>query len=506
MSDILHFDQPKDQSSIIKVIGVGGGGSNAVNHMYRQGIRGVDFIVCNTDSQALEMSPVPVKIQLGSTLTEGEGAGSQPEVGKNAAIENIDDIRDILAKRTKMLFITAGMGGGTGTGGAPIIAELARQMDILTVGIVTMPFTFEGRIRKLQAIDGIDELRQHVDTLLIIQNDKLRQLFGNLAFSEAFAKADNILTTAAKGIAEIITVPGIINVDFRDVKTVMKESGVAIMGSGKAEGEDRAKQAVAEALTSPLLNDNDITGAKNVLLYIVSGTKEILMDEITEITDYIQNEAGNSAEIIWGNGIDEELGDAIAITIIATGFNATDKETLTKTSSQKKSLTHLDNTVKNSDPVTSYMETMHFNPEKDTITKPVNVKDNPYGIEIISPPSNDDNKNSSSENDDEVEITVHPISGDNPITEKRKKPETVHDTKQDQKHQERTQKLRELSDKLNSNHGLSEIEKCPAYLRKNIVLTDATPSSESEISRFSLGGDDEETDLHGNSFLHDNVD
>jgi cell division protein FtsZ len=303
-TDMIKFDLPKNQSSIIKVLGVGGGGSNAVNHMFSQGIEGVDFIVCNTDSQALEMSPVPNKMQLGINLTDGRGAGSIPEVGRNAAIEDLDRIRDILEKKTKMLFITAGMGGGTGTGAAPIIAKASKELGILTVGIVTIPFAFEGRKRRQQAEEGIKDMKKCVDTLLVICNDRLRELYGNLSVSEAFGKADNVLTTAAKGIAEIITLTGNINVDFADVKTVMSNSGVAIMGSGSAEGENRATKAVEEALSSPLLNDNQIRGAKNILLNITSGKEEILMDEITEITDYIQQEAGSTAEIIWGLGND----------------------------------------------------------------------------------------------------------------------------------------------------------------------------------------------------------
>ena len=320
MSDKMKFDLPKNQSSIIKVVGVGGGGSNAVNHMFSQGIDGVDFLVCNTDQQALDISPVPHKIQLGSTLTEGRGAGSIPEVGKNAAIENIDQIREILKTNTKMVFITAGMGGGTGTGAAPIIAEAAKELGILTVGIVTLPFAFEGRKRKLQASEGIKEIKQYVDTLLVINNDKLREIYGNLSVGAAFDHADNVLATASKGIAEIITRIGYINVDFEDVRTVMSEGGVAIMGSAAAGGENRAITAVEHALTSPLLNDNNIRGAKYILLNISFGTEELLMDEISDITDYIQDEAGESADIIWGYGKDESLGDQISVTLIATGF------------------------------------------------------------------------------------------------------------------------------------------------------------------------------------------
>ena len=316
----MIFEMLKDKSSIIKVIGVGGGGGNAVNHMYKQGIAGVDFIICNTDSQALELSPIPNKVQLGSSLTEGRGAGSMPSVGMNSAIESIDDVKDLLGSHTKMVFITAGMGGGTGTGASPIICQAAKELGILTVGIVTTPFNFEGKRRKQQADEGLAALKEHVDTLLVISNDKLRQMYGNLTLSSAFAEADNILATAAKGIAEIITVPGYINVDFEDVKTVMQNSGVAIMGSASSEGEGRAYKAVQAALNSPLLNDNDIEGARYILLNITSGSQEVLMDEVSEITDYIQNQAGLTADIIWGNCHDESLGNKISVTLIATGF------------------------------------------------------------------------------------------------------------------------------------------------------------------------------------------
>ncbi|MCB0760231.1 MAG: cell division protein FtsZ [Flavobacteriales bacterium] len=318
----MRFNLPKDHSSIIKVIGVGGGGSNAVNYMYEQGIKGVDFIVCNTDEQALDSSPVPTKIQLGATLTSGRGAGSIPEVGKNAAVETLDEIKDLLSENTTMVFVTAGMGGGTGTGAAPIIARAAKEMGILTVGIVTVPFLFEGRKRMTQADFGLEEMRDAVDTLLIIKNDKLRELFGNLTLKGAFSQADEVLCTAAKGIAEVITLTGEINVDMNDVNTVMRNSGVAIMGSGKAAGEERAMRAVTEALESPLLNDNDINGANFVLLNITYGTQEVLMDEIMEITDHIQEKAGMSAEVIWGYGPDQSLDDQLCVTVIATGFQA----------------------------------------------------------------------------------------------------------------------------------------------------------------------------------------
>ena len=318
----MEFDIPKGMSSIIKVIGVGGGGSNAVNHMFNQGIVGVDFIVCNTDRQALDISPVPHKIQLGPNLTEGRGAGMIPEVGMNAAIENIEELREALSKNTKMVFVTAGMGGGTGTGAAPVIAQVAKDLGILTVGIVTIPFDFEGRKRRLQAEEGLEKMRQNVDTLLIINNEKLREFGKNMALTKAFAEADNILTVAAKGIAEVISVTGMINVDFNDVNTVLRNSGHAIMGSAKAEGENRAMEAVQSALNSPLLNENDINGAKYVLLNITYGDKEVMMDEITSITDFIQDAAGATADVIWGHGYDASLGDNISITLIATGFSS----------------------------------------------------------------------------------------------------------------------------------------------------------------------------------------
>lgn len=321
----IQFEMLKEQSSIIKVIGVGGGGGNAVNHMYKQGISGVDFIVCNTDAQALELSPIPNKVQLGASLTEGMGAGADPDVGENSAIESIDDIKRMLGTNTKMLFITAGMGGGTGTGASPVLAKAAKEMGILTVAIVTTPFTFEGKKRRTQAEDGLGELRKYVDSYLVISNDRLREIFGNLTMTAAFAKADDILTTAAKGIAEIITIPGYVNVDFKDVRTVMNDSGVAIMGNYVASGEDRAIKAVTGALASPLLKDSEIEGARYILLNITSGKKEVTMDEVAIVTDYIQDKAGLTADLIWGNCIDESLEDDLSVTIIATGFQTSEE-------------------------------------------------------------------------------------------------------------------------------------------------------------------------------------
>ena len=331
----ISFDLPKNQSNVIKVIGVGGGGSNAINHMFKQGIKGVDFIVCNTDSQALQNSPVPNKIQLGINLTEGLGAGANPEVGQESAEESILDIEKMLDSHTKMIFITAGMGGGTGTGAAPVIAKYAKERNILTVGIVTIPFQFEGKVREQQALLGVERLRAQVDSLIVINNNKLREVYGNLGFKAGFSKADEVLATASRGIAEVITHHYTQNIDLRDAKTVLANSGTAIMGSAIASGDGRAKDAIVNALDSPLLNDNKITGAKNVLLLIVSGGNEITIDEISEINEHIQTEAGHNANIIMGVGEDETLGDAIAVTIIATGFNIEQQNEIVNTEPKK---------------------------------------------------------------------------------------------------------------------------------------------------------------------------
>ncbi len=331
----ITFDLPKNQSNVIKVIGVGGGGSNAINHMFKQGIKGVDFIVCNTDSQALQNSPVPNKIQLGISLTEGLGAGSNPNVGQQSAIESMADIEKMLDTNTKMIFITAGMGGGTGTGAAPVIAQMAKEKNILTVGIVTTPFLFEGKIRSEQAVIGIEKLRKQVDSLIVINNNKLRDVYGNLGFKAGFSKADEVLATASRGIAEVITHHYTQNIDLKDAKTVLANSGTAIMGSCTASGDNRAKEAIMGALDSPLLNDNKITGAKNVLLLIVSGNSEITIDEIGEISDYIQTEAGFNANIIMGVGEEETLGESIAVTIIATGFNVEQQNEIVNTEPKK---------------------------------------------------------------------------------------------------------------------------------------------------------------------------
>lgn len=330
----MIFEISPANESMIKVIGVGGGGSNAVNYMFQKGISGVNFIVCNTDQQALDNSPVPTKITLGPNLTGGRGAGAKPEIGKKATIESEDEIRSLLMNGTQMVFVTAGMGGGTGTGGAPVVAKIAKELGILTVAIITEPFSFEGKSKKEKAIQGVEDLRENIDSLIIISNDKVREIYGNLSFTEAFNQADDIVATAAKGISEIITKPGQINVDFEDVKTVMVNSGVAIMGIGKASGQNRALQSIENALNSPLLNDNDIYGARGILLYIASGAQEITLDEITHITEYVQNAAGNNTEVIWGVLSDSSLEDEVSVTLIATGFNT---GILKKTEKQVKS-------------------------------------------------------------------------------------------------------------------------------------------------------------------------
>ena len=341
MEETMNFDIQDYLGSIIKVIGIGGGGGNAVNHMYNQGIKDVEFMICNTDAQALANSPIKSKVQLGSSLTEGRGAGNKPEIGEAAACENIEEVKKLLAGNTKMVFITAGMGGGTGTGGAPVIAEACRELNLLTVGIVTIPFRNEGRRRISQAIEGIKKLEGHVDSLLVINNERIREMYGDFPISQAFAKADNVLATAAKGIAEIITVHGNVNVDFADVETVMRNSGVAIMGSALAEGENRAIHAVEEALNSPLLNNNNIIGAKDILVNVTSGIEEITMDEIGQITDYIQDRAGNDADLIWGNSRDENLGNKINVTVIATGFSTNSIPEIATTQKEEKTYIRL---------------------------------------------------------------------------------------------------------------------------------------------------------------------
>ncbi len=524
----MEFDLPKDKNtSIIKVIGVGGGGSNAVNHMYKQGIEGVDFYVCNTDLQALDVSPVPNKIQLGPSLTEGRGAGSIPEIGKNAAVENIDDIRALLGANTKMVFVTAGMGGGTGTGAAPVIAAIAKEMGILTVGIITVPFGFEGRKRRQQAEEGLDEMRKHVDTLLVINNEKLREISGNLTIGNAFSQADDVLTTAAKGIADVISVTGAINVDFNDVNTVMKDSGVAIMGSAAAEGENRAIKAVQSALNSPLLNDNEISGANYVLLNITYGAKEVLMDEITEITDYIQDEAGSSADVIWGHGFDETLGDKLSVTIIATGFgigSAASGERIEKTvvrldeEPSKQVTTPLSSPTASNLPSDTDKEEVPFlksEGQKEIIEESIFEIDEPY-IKDNEVEQGAINFDWEVENEKEVtqkeEVTRYVLDEDEPISQTQTTaPEEIHTTlspeEQQRLNKERMQRIQEYTVKLKKPNGISEYEKEPAYVRRNVQLDDTKHSTDEKISRFGLNEDEGNTSLRGgNSFLHDNVD
>ncbi|MGP8216264.1 MAG: cell division protein FtsZ [Bacteroidia bacterium] len=530
---MINFDLPKDQSSIIKVIGVGGGGSNAVNHMYRQGIKGVDFVVCNTDQQALDISPVPIKIALGSGLTEGRGAGSLPEVGRKASMESLEEIKKILGNNTKMVFITAGLGGGTGTGGAPVIAQAAKEMGILTVGIVTVPFAFEGKKRKMQAEEGLKELRQHVDTILIINNDKLREMYGNLKLGEAFAHADNILNIAAKSIAEIITVTLHINLDFADVQTVMKDSGVAIMGSSSAEGENRALRAVEMALASPLLNDNNIRGARYVLLNITCGNDDITMDELGAITDYLQEAAGQTADIIKGYGIDESLGNKVNVTLIATGFSANPVVTFAEKKAEKiirrlddiahpapsvsaappvapKLMLNLNDEVK---PAAEVKPVINETPVQDKVetnepfikTGETPVENNKVEFEITKPW---ETRPAASVPHMATPPPIPPLMNEPAQEEKVEMNDPVFSEEQRKKAQERIEKLKQLSYKLKTPGAINDMENEPAYKRRNVELGDTPHSSESNVSRFTLSeGEEKKGELRqNNSFLHDNVD
>ncbi len=541
MTEMLKFEHPKDQSNIIKVIGVGGGGSNAVTHMFHQGIKGVDFVLCNTDSQALDTSPVPNKIHLGKRQL---GAGNIPAVGREAALETVEEITEILQPHTKMLFITAGMGGGTGTGAAPVVAKIARELDILTVGIVTLPFSFEGKKRRQQAIEGIEELRKHVDTLLIISNDKLREEYGNMRLTEAFKKADDVLTIASKGIAEIITVTGYINVDFEDVKTVMKDSGKAIMGSGRAEGENRAIKAIEEAMRSPLLNDSNISGAKDILLYITSGEDEISLDEVHEITDYIQQICGNTAEVIWGNGTDQNLGKSIAITIIATGFENSDSLSPYPTPARVK-VTQLygdnqDNDSTDIPATNSFRETSVAEATKPAIPS---VSDNqakspsvkvhhlfdfpePQETSTVNTEPAETAQTIATDllNKDETEVQSSPVKLKGAdeivfeivepqaeiIAEIVRKPASPHysdESPQDAERRsiERQNRLKAMSLKIKTDEGVNELERIPAYKRKGTEL-DNEPQYQ-EMSRFSIDPSSGRPGLRlDNPFLHDNVD
>ncbi|WP_286710331.1 MULTISPECIES: cell division protein FtsZ [Sphingobacterium] len=563
----IQFEMLKEQSSIIKVIGVGGGGGNAVNHMYKQGISGVDFIVCNTDAQALELSPIPNKVQLGISLTEGMGAGADPDVGENSAIESIEDIKRMLGTNTKMLFITAGMGGGTGTGASPVLAKAAKELGILTVAIVTTPFTFEGKRRRSQAEEGLSELRKYVDSYLVISNDRLREIFGNLTMTAAFAKADDILTTAAKGIAEIITIPGYVNVDFKDVRTVMNDSGVAIMGNAIAEGEDRALRAVEGALASPLLKDNEIEGARYILLNITSGTKEVTMDEVAIITDYIQEKAGLSADLIWGNCIDENFEDELSVTIIATGFQTSeerDKERENTKVSMPLTAEPANSFIKpvsqvaprevpatNSfvtpvqrvdTPVPSSNTPTPNNLQSDLFTSPRNAVQQQVAVEEPQVIRHDlgfdggyEEETSFGDNDFQLKTSPSVFQFQMPTvfdsytapsaSAYEEKPTFSSSTTNEQvevpqveeeqvsfedqlvRTKERILRLKELSMKLKSSNGLHELENEPAYKRKQMSLEDTPHSSQSQVSRFTLSFEDGNTEIRpNNSFLHDNVD
>jgi cell division protein FtsZ len=547
---MMQFDLPQEESSIIKVIGVGGGGSNAVNHMFRLGIKGVDFIICNTDKQALGKSPVPHKIQLGNTLTKGLGAGAKPEIGRDSALESIDEIKNILKDNTEMVFITAGLGGGTGTGAAPVIASIAKELGILTVGIVTIPFSFEGKKRRDQAEKGLEEMKKYVDTLIVIGNDKLRDIYGSLKMTEAFAHADNVLTSAAKSIAEIISLHMHMNVDFNDVKTVMQDSGVAIMGSAIASGEKRALRAVENALISPLLNDNDISGARHVLLNIMSGSDDIEMDEFGEITDFIQEAAGGSAELITGYGTDPSLGDNVSVTIIATGFNSKINSGYEAPVFQERKVVKLDepkmeattqpiqttiiDEMQDNEPFVFVKETteepiQHIVSEVAPIINEVDEVKTPeitvYSLdEEEAPIAEVKSEVSTSSTKVETPIITNDTSTSSvtnsnsfvindvtPVNENTSTISTEANSREEQIRlaQERIKKLKELTLKMKTPEGLAHLEKESAWQRKQISIENSsTPSTESQVSRYTLGTDDNKNiEIRpNNSFLHDNVD
>lgn len=531
------FDIPANENSIIKVIGVGGGGSNAVNHMFDRGIKDVEFFVCNTDIQALALSSVPAKLQIGTALTEGLGAGANPEKGREAALESKEDIRDLLSVSTRMLFITAGMGGGTGTGAAPIIAEIARELGVLTVAIVTAPFAFEGKKKRKHAENGINQLKQHCDTVLVISNDKLREIYGNLKMSEAFSQADSILTTAAKGIAEIITVPGYVNVDFEDVKTVMRDSGAAVMGSAKTEGESRALRAAQEALNSPLLNNRSIHGSQKVLLSIMSGeTSELQMDELTDITDYIQDQIGEDADLIFGNGIDPSLGDSISVTIIATGFKG--EERLSGDESIKRDPVVQNTPIVQSTPppqpppVVNQVKEVKEEVEQRNVVFDLNntpvsntpkveepVKEEPTEPQRVIYDLDDDasEEDTTISNVKKKDLTEGNIEINTPKVEQiepekpqepvvQSPPLSEIDLKRQhliKQADERINKLKKLSKNF-ENEGLKEKIDVPAYLRRGVKLVEPPHSSENNISRYNINDDNEI--LGNNKFFTDKTD
>lgn len=492
MSDeIMNFDLPVERSSIIKVLGIGGGGNNAVNHMFERGIRDVNFVVCNTDHQALAKSQVPVKVQIGEALTEGMGAGSQPEKGRKAALENLDEVMDALAGNTRMVFLTTGMGGGTGTGAIPVIAKACKEAGLLTIAVVTIPFKSEGKIRIRYAIDGITELKDNVDSLLVINNEKLREIYGNQGVSSAFSKADDVLTTAVKGIAEIITVTGYINVDFADVETVMKNSGVALMGMGAASGENRAIKAIENALNSPLLNSNDITGAKSILINISSGTgdHELTMDELGEITDYMYEAASDDALIIRGLSQDEALGESISVTVIATGFEANSIFQPYKPKTKKIEMLESPNLVPPRIIPSSKEETfsVHDRGKKSIIA---DIEDE-QGVFDFTPGSS----------------AIGPSSKEKPEAaddEEHAKPEA---TLRKVKHMQNIIKKEGLSNKT-MKENIDTFEDVPAYIRRNMMLGNPGKASESKLSKFTLTTDEEEGPVlrENNAYLNDNVD
>ncbi len=545
MTNLIKFDTREERPNIIKVVGVGGGGGNAVTHMFTEGIQGVDFILCNTDYQALEKSPVAIKVHLGEHEL---GAGNKPEKGREAAVKTTDKLHEILDQDTKMIFITAGMGGGTGTGAAPVVAEIARELDILTVGIVTLPFSFEGKRRQQQALLGINELRKHVDALLVISNDKLRQEHGDMKLAQAFKKADDVLKTAVKGIAEIITVTGYVNVDFQDVNTVMRNSGKAIMGSGYAEGEERALHAVEEAVHSPLLDDSDITGAKNILVYITSGTEEVSLDEVTQITEYVQEATGNCSDVIWGNGEDMSLGKGLNVTLIATGFDEDVTESKRHTLSQDNSNTiydmynsatqpknkpidEVENTPQSDEiqvidrrkteepsqidfePKTNEGKKIHTlnNEEDDVLSRNVNDINNPNQNAYPEKTSNPyqptsrvyDNPFRGNDDDDNFGITSYVKDSSNTQIITECKIKTEQETEKTSQHEMlRRQRLSSLNMNFRSMTNIEELENQPAYKRMGINIS--SNNDEQELSTYSSNKD--RGLRESNSFLHDNVD
>ncbi|MEQ9591791.1 MAG: cell division protein FtsZ [Cyclobacteriaceae bacterium] len=546
------FELPKHHQSIIKVIGVGGGGSNAVNHMFRQGIKDVEFVVCNTDLQALNSSPVPYKLQIGTNLTEGLGCGANPEVGRAAALESKDQIREMLAG-TKMVFVTAGMGGGTGTGAAPVLAKIAKDMDILTVGIVTVPFMFEGKKKLAQAQAGVEALRASCDTMLVILNDQLREIYGNLSIGQAFAQADNVLTTASKGIAEIITLAGYVNVDFQDVRTVMHNAGAAVMGSAETRGENRATLAAEQALASPLLDNRDIMGAKRILLSIISGEEaELQMDELTQITEIIQEQAGDDAEVIFGHGIDPTIGDRIRVTVIATDFASERKSVQVKIEEKKvhdlerpqpSLFDQIDNSVNDRNEEVELKTTSRFDfplknekPEikpvlkKEVEESPVDMEDEieeeveeekeerAYTFTLFEKEkaplienSIEDEEDEDEEGEDDLfskdedefelgkEVSSDQIINEEGMMEYRKTKERL-----EQQAKERREKMKMGKKQEMTKEEFNEKWSLPAYLRRGVKMANVPHSSEPYISRYNLN--DDNSLLGNNKFLHDNVD